>query len=114
MKTQRNGKSVVSAPPRIVRKAISSAKAAKRRKKISTTIAPEGYAFLEGLIESGKAQNLAEAIDLVLEEYRRADNRARLERATAEYYDSLTPKEVGEENELGRAISASNVMDLDE
>jgi hypothetical protein len=113
MKTQRKNL-VAAVPRRSGPKASSRAKAAKRRKKISTTIAPEGYAFLERLIASGKAANLAGAIDLVLEESRRADNRARLERATAAYYDSLTPEEVEEENQLGAAISASNVMDLDE
>jgi hypothetical protein len=86
----------------------------KKRKKISTTIAPEGYAFLQTLIASGRAHNLAEAVDLVLEEVRRADNRARLEQATTAYYDSLTHEEIEEENELGGLISASNEINADE
>jgi hypothetical protein len=84
------------------------------RKKVSTTISPESYAFLRGLIRSGKAENLAQALDLVLDEIRRADNRARLERATAAYYDNLTAEEIQEENELGRIISASNEIAADE
>jgi len=78
-----------------------------RRRKISTTIAPEGYAFLENLIESGKAGNLAEAMDLILDEMLRAENRARLERATAAYYEGANPEAIAEENELAAALSAS-------
>jgi hypothetical protein len=84
------------------------------RKKVSTTISPESYAFLRGLIRSGKAENLAQALDLVLDEIRRADNRERLERATAAYYDNLTAEEIQEENELGGIISASNEIVSDE
>jgi hypothetical protein len=86
----------------------------QNRKKISTTIAPEGYAFLVGLIRSRKAHNLAEAIDLVLEETLRADNRARNEQSAAAYYDSLTAEEIDEENRLGEAISASSEINADE
>jgi hypothetical protein len=78
---------------------------AKRRKKVSTTISPESYAFLRELIRSGRAENLAQALDLVLEEIRRADNRRRLEQATAKYYDELTPEQIAEENELGGHMS---------
>jgi hypothetical protein len=84
---------------------------ATARKKISTTIGPENYAFLESLIASGKAQNWAEAMDLVLEEFRRADNRARLEQATTAYYEGANPEAIAEENELAAALSAS-VPDL--
>jgi len=85
-----------------------------RRKKVSTTISPESYAFLRGLIRARKARNLAQALDLVLDEIRAADNRARLERATAAYYENLTPEEIQEENELGALTSASNEILADE
>jgi hemerythrin superfamily protein len=81
---------------------------------VSTTISPESYAFLRGLIRSGKAENLAQALDLVLDEIRRADNRERLERATAAYYDNLTAEEIQEENELGGIVSASSEITADE
>jgi hypothetical protein len=71
-----------------------------RRKKVSTTISPEGYAFLRSLIRSRKAENLAQALDYVLDEIRRADNRARLEAATTAYYDSLTPEEIDEDDQV--------------
>jgi hypothetical protein len=87
----------------------------KKRKKISTTIAPEGYAFLRSLIASGKAQNLAEAIDLVLREIRRADNRERLDRMTAEGYENMSAEALGETRDLETAlVQSSGSMDLDE
>jgi predicted AAA+ superfamily ATPase len=86
-----------------------------RRKKVSTTISPESYAYLRALIRSKKAENLAQAIDYVLDEIRRADNRARLEAATAAYYDSLTPEEIEEEDRLAASFAGSAAeIDLDE
>ena len=85
-----------------------------RRKKLSTTISPEGYAFLRSLIRSGKAQNLAQAVDLTVEEVRALENRRKLEKATSDYYNNLTDEEIQEENELGAAISASSAIDIDE
>ena len=87
---------------------------AAKRKKISTTISPEGYAFLRGLIRSGKAQNLAQAVDLTVEEVRALENRRKLAQATADYFNNLTDDEIQEENELGAAISASSAIDIDE
>ena len=87
---------------------------APKRKKISTTISPEGYAFLRGLIRSGKAQNLAQAVDLTVEEVRALENRRKLAQATSDYFNNLTDEEIQEENELGAAISASSAIDIDE
>ncbi len=86
-----------------------------RRKKVSTTISPEGYAFLRALIRSKKAQNLAQALDYVLDEIRRADNRARLEAATKAYFDSLTPEEIEEDDQIVASFTgtAGNI-NLDE
>ncbi|MGH9746908.1 MAG: hypothetical protein ACRD59_12470 [Candidatus Acidiferrales bacterium] len=86
-----------------------------RRKKISTTISPESYAFLRALIRSRKAENLAQALDYVLDEIRRADNRARLEAATATYYENASQEAIREENELAEASSkAAGEINLDE
>jgi hypothetical protein len=71
-----------------------------RRKKVSTTISPESYAFLRALIRSRKAENLAQALDYVLDEMRRAENRARLEAATAAYYDNASQEAIDEENQI--------------
>jgi hypothetical protein len=87
----------------------------QRRKKLSTTISPEGYAFLRSLIRGGKARNLAQAVDLVLAEFRRIDNRRRLARATAQYYNEASQAAIDEENSLAAAFdSASGEISVDE
>jgi hypothetical protein len=86
-----------------------------RRKKLSTTISPEGYAFLRSLIRAGKAENLAQAIDHVLGEFRRLDNRRRLARATAQQYEQASQAAMDEENNLAAAFDAiANEINPDE
>lgn len=76
-----------------------------RRKKVSTTISPESYAFLRALIRSRKAENLAQAIDYALDEMRRAENRARLEAATAAQYDDASQEAIDEENQIAADLT---------
>jgi hypothetical protein len=78
-----------------------------RRKKLSTTISPEGYAFLRSLIRGGKARNLAQAVDLVLAEFRRLENRRKLAQATAQYYEEASQGAIDEENSLAAAFEAT-------
>jgi hypothetical protein len=78
-----------------------------RRKKVSTTISPESYAVLRGMIRAGQALNLAQALDLVLAEFRRTENRRKLERATAQYYEEASQEAIDEENQLAAAFSAT-------
>lgn len=86
-----------------------------RRKKISTTVAAESYGFLQRLIKDGKANTLAEAVDLVLDEVRRIDNRERLDRMTAEAYENMSPEEATENKELEQALAQSiGEMHLDD
>jgi hypothetical protein len=86
-----------------------------RRKKVSTTISPESYAFLRALIRSRKAENMAQALDYVLDEMRRAENRARLEAATAAYYDNAPRDVIDEENEIAESFAKSaGEINLDE
>lgn len=84
----------------------------QKRIKISTTIAPEGYALLERMITSGRAENLAAAIDLALDEIGREENRARLERAASEYFENRTAEELAEdaafESALGKTAAHVN------
>ncbi len=63
--------------------------ASSNRSKLSTTIAPETRSFLEALVEAGKAESMAEAVDIAVAHARRAENRARLERDTAAYFQVL-------------------------
>ena len=118
MATQRKRKVVrMSAArplPRPRRKVANRAKDTRRR-KISTTIAPEGYAFLREIIRSGKARTVARAIDLVLDEMRRLENRERLERMTEEAYANMSAEALGEEKEIVEALSQSvGEIDFDE
>ncbi len=70
------------------------------RRKISTTVSPEGYALLRDLIRAGKARNLAQALDLVLSEIRSLENRRKLARGTLRYYKSASQAAIDEENAL--------------
>ncbi len=65
-------------------------------------------------MESGQAQNLAQALDLTLHRSRKLDNRRRLEQATAAYYDALSPEaQVEEEAWAEAAGGAAAEIDLD-
>jgi Arc/MetJ-type ribon-helix-helix transcriptional regulator len=84
------------------------------RQKISTTISPATLSYLQRLIESGKVQNLAEAIDLAIEQLLVFENRQRLARDTAAYFDTMSPEESAEEQRLASALShASRGIDFD-
>ena len=67
------------------------------RKKISTTIDAGTYAYLQQLIASGRARNLAEALDISMAGLRKQEMRARLERDTAAYFERLSPDAATEE-----------------
>lgn len=84
------------------------------RTKLSTTVSPETFRYLNALVKSGRARNLAEALDTAIGNVRRAENRRRLAKATAEYYESLSPTELASENALSQAMSAaSSKVDFD-
>jgi hypothetical protein len=84
----------------IMRKRVDSS-----RRKISTTVAPQTLSYLEMLIADGEARNLAEAVDLLVDRLRAMENRMRLERDTAAYFDKLPPKAREEEALLSAALS---------
>ncbi len=77
------------------------------RAKLSTTVAPENYRYLAALVKSGKASSLAEAVDEAVEHLRRSENRRRLARATAEYFESLSPQALAEEASLAESMRAA-------
>ena len=84
------------------------------RAKLSTTVAPETYRYLAGLVKSGRAGSLAEAVDEAVEYFRRNENRRRLARATVEYFEGLSKEAVNEENYLGKSLSdAAKGIDFD-
>jgi hypothetical protein len=70
------------------------------RHKLSTTIAPESYEYLQRQVESGKANTLADAVDNLVGSVRRLENRIRLERETAAYFQGLSGDALAEDRKL--------------
>ncbi len=77
------------------------ARAKTTRPKISTTVAPETFAYLQSLLKQGQAGSMAEALDLAVSQLREQEWRTRLEAATSAYYDSLSEEEAAEQKAWG-------------
>lgn len=85
------------------------------RKKLSTTIDANSYAYLYKLVKAGKAESVGAAVDIAVEMARRLDDRATLERRTAAYFKGLPAKAAAEEADLEDALSAaSEELDFDQ
>jgi len=86
-----------------------------RRKKLSTTIGANNFAYLHNAVKTGKAGSVGEAVDLAVEIARRVENRATLERQTSAYFKRRSAKAVKEEAALENALSAASMeMDFDQ
>jgi hypothetical protein len=77
------------------------------RQKISTTVSSATLSYLEQSIQVGKARNLADAIDLAVEQLLVYENRERLANDTAAYFENMTEEEAAEEQKLEVALSQS-------
>jgi hypothetical protein len=87
----------------------------QQRKKLSTTIAVNNYAYLHKVVKAGRANSVGAAVDRAVEMARRIENRATLERETAAYFNSMSSKAAAEEGDLENALSAaSQEMDFDQ
>lgn len=85
------------------------------RKKLSTTIDANSYAYLQNMVKAGLAESVGEAVDKAVERARRLDNRARLERQTTAYFAGLTAQAAAEETGFEEALSAAcQEMDFDQ
>jgi hypothetical protein len=85
------------------------------RQKISTTISPDTFAYLEELIRKGEARTLAEALDRAVGRLLVFENRERLANDTAAYFAGMTEKEATEEQRLEAVLSqASAGIDFDQ
>ncbi len=85
------------------------------RAKLSATVAPETYQFLEEMVNSGEAATISESIDRCVTKVREWRNRKRLARATSRYFDSLEPRAAAEENALAHDLSsAAEGIDFDQ
>lgn len=86
----------------------------RNRMKLSTTVAAENFTFLETMVSSGHTDSIAEAVDLAIARLRKVENRARLEAATAAYFDGLTPEGEAEERTLaGQLHLSAGSVDFD-
>ncbi|MBZ5627875.1 MAG: hypothetical protein LAO06_03320 [Acidobacteriia bacterium] len=70
-------------------------------------MSPETYEFLERMVRSGEAASIAEAVDRSVAKVRQLENRRRLARATADYFDQLEPRAAAEENALARDLASA-------
>ena len=100
------------AKARPVRQAASAVKPrkamrAQNRAKLSTTVAAENFTFLESLVSTGRTDSIARAVDLAIDHFRLEESRQRLERATAAYFDGLTPQAQAQEEALARQLHIS-------
>ncbi len=74
------------------------------RTKLSTTVAQENFQYLQTLVRAGRASSMAEAVDLAIVRMRRAENRQRLEQATATYFEELSVPAQAEEQALANRL----------
>ncbi len=93
---------------------MSATHARVTRAKLSTTVAPETYQFLEKMVNSGEAESIADSIDRCVAKVREWRNRTRLARATSDYFERLEPRAAAEENTLAHdLVSAAKGIDFD-
>jgi hypothetical protein len=84
------------------------------QEKLSTTVSAETYRFLQGMVDQGEAESLAEAVDSIVSRIRRLENRRRLADATAHYFQRLDPKAKADERALAEGLSAAaGAIDVD-
>lgn len=84
------------------------------RAKLSTTVSRETYNYLEQKVQSGEASSLAEAVDRAVTKMRRLENRERLARATASYFNDLKPRAAEEESSMAADFTAAaKAIDFD-
>jgi hypothetical protein len=78
------------------------------RKKLSTTVSPKTYEFLQKMVREGEVASLAEALDAIVARIRRLENRKRVAAATATYFERLDAKAAREEQEIAEGLEQSN------
>jgi hypothetical protein len=85
------------------------------RLKISTTVAPETHEYLAGLVESGRAATMAEALDQTVLRARSADSMELLAHDTAAYFQALSGSAAEEESRLEAAVAdMADELNIDE
>ena len=86
----------------------------RKRMKLSTTVDAENFSFLESMVIAGRSSSIAEAVDMAVARLRRLEGRARLEAATAQYFEGLSAKAEQEENKFAQSLHlSSSGLDFD-
>jgi len=73
----------------------------RRKAKKSYTLSPETVAFLEMLRSKREAESVSAVLEEILQNLRREQERAAVDRAVAEYYSSLSDTEAEEHSRWG-------------
>jgi hypothetical protein len=74
---------------------------ANRKAKKSYTLSPDSVAFLEALRKNRRAASVSAILEEILQTARREQELASVERAVADYYDSLSGEEAMEQSQWG-------------
>jgi hypothetical protein len=77
------------------------------RRKVSGSVSPQTFAYLEKMIASRRVENVGEAVDLGIEALQREDHRRRNGHA-ASYAAEPSAQEVAEDRATVRAMNDSN------
>jgi hypothetical protein len=72
-----------------------------RKAKKSYTLSPESVEFLEATRKKRHAASVSAILEEILQNVRRENERASIERAVADYYASLSDKQITEQAEWG-------------
>lgn len=73
----------------------------ERKAKKSYTLSTEVIAFLEGMRQQRRAESVSAVLEEILQDVRRGEERASVERAVANYYSSLSDDEAAEQEQWG-------------
>jgi Tfp pilus assembly protein PilN len=93
---------------------VRKARLAVTRTKLSTTVSPDTYEFLQRMVASGQVSTMAEAVDRSIAKIRQLENRRRLALATTQYFEQLEPKAAAEEQALAHDLATAAVgIDFD-
>jgi len=76
-----------------------------RRQRRTFSLAPEVVDYLEQVRKTQATPSLSAAMEVIVRKHQQAENRARLEQATAAYFESLSPEAVAEERALEGGLS---------
>lgn len=72
----------------------------RRRQRRTFSLAPEVLAYIEQVQRKQPASSLSAAVEVIVREQQEAENQARLEQATAAYFEKLGPEAAAEERAL--------------